>query len=477
MLRRHEVYFFAGFFLLYFFCGLWVHGMGFWGSEEVYLLERALLVVRGQPARFENVGLTYPPLPFALLFIPAALGFHLQGGVFMSSLCGGLTACFLSSLTKEKFALCLLVLLLTHPLFLYAFSISGSQGMFLLILVLYVCFHKRFLEKRQKDLFVFALASLCFGVAVVTRYETLFFLFPLIFTLIRREDRWLLLSKMAIFIFPVVFLFGGWMYINWLYKGDPLYFVHTLSMVNLNPPVRGQTSWLHLLMPLLYFPVYLVSLWQFKGRGQFLLLLLSPLIVAFIVLWFSEVVLSLSFFALLGGIGFVFLKPPRGWLRPVLLLGTMAGIWLGWMSPEGWQWGPERSFVALVVKREKQEVFLQEKQVAAYLKKLNGRIFFDDTNGYPVVFFHGNPKVFILPYQFEFGFYIKCPSLISRYLALPSPHGKSDAVNGSNSDIFYGKNPKWKLIEQVGEWRIFESIPRAFPVNRPVDRIGGQLRQ
>ncbi len=153
----------------------------------------------------------------------------------------------------------------------------------------------------------------------------------------------------------------------------------------------------------------------------------------------------------------VFLETNRVLVKRVSILASIVGLLICFTLPEKLMWGEERDFTRFLTFRDTKEMFKEEKEVASYLRRLDGKIFFDDTYNYPVVFFHGNPKQFILPYQFKFGFYLKYPFLISEYVLVPDPKEEKDLVNENNRSLIFEEDANRKIVKEIGRWRVFES--------------------
>ncbi|GIW48111.1 MAG: hypothetical protein KatS3mg078_1988 [Deltaproteobacteria bacterium] len=455
----HILVFFSTFFF-YFYIGMLAQEKGFWGAEEVYLGEKALLAVRGEPARFENIGLTYPPFPFMLRFLPASLGLHPYAGVFFSSISGALTILVLiSSLKRSRISTLITIPVIVNPLFIYAFSSGGSTGLFLLLLSLFTFYFKRFIESKEEDSFAFFISSLILGFSFLIRYEAVFFLIPLIFTLIKDKNKWRVVSKVLIFTFPSLFLSTGWTYINWLYKGDPFHFIaHTFGLISFETTLKEQKSLFYsLALAIILFPSYLVSLCHVARQPSLLILFLSPLAVALTSTLLLDNMVSTSYFCLLGSVSLIFESNLRGNAsRHLLFLTLIVGALIGYTLPDRTTWGEEKVFIKTLIGTQKEERFKEEKELANYLKSLQGKIFFDDTHDYAVVFFHGDPKSFVLPYQLEFGFYLKAPFFIARYVVVPHPRYKN-MINENNPLIFPEQDPNWELVERIGKWKIFSA--------------------
>lgn len=444
-------------FLFYFLVGTFVHVMGFWNLQEMYLVEKALLAVKGEPARFENVGLTYPPLPFLLLFLPVSLGVHLQAGVLLSSIYGALVILFLSSTLRDRLGFFFFPLIALHPLFLYSYSGGESIGLFLFLILLFIYFHKRFLESEEKDSFSLFMSSFLLGLSVLVRYEAVLFIFPVVCTLIFDKNPWRLVSKLIVFLFPTLFLFIGWAHLNWIYVGDPFHFTRSFLFLSQKLPGSEVLGFKGFMFALLLFPAYVISIMSLTGKPRLLILFLSPLIVFLISAWLLDNPLPLSYFCLLGGVSLIFMEINRGLVKRVSVLASLVGLLVSFALPGELMWGEEKDFTQFLTFRDTKEMFKEEREVASYLRQLDGKIFFDDTYNYPVVFFHGNPKQFVLPYQFKFGFYLKYPFLISKYVLVPNPKEGKDLVNENNRSLFFEEGANGKIVKESGRWRVFES--------------------
>ncbi|HEX3034601.1 MAG TPA: hypothetical protein VHT73_05620, partial [Thermodesulfobacteriota bacterium] len=371
-MRKPEIrifFFFVISFLLYFMVGILVHRMGFWNLEEVYLVERALLGVKGESSGFERIGLTYPTLPFILLFLPVFLGAHLKAGVLLSSIIGVLTLLFFSSLIiRSRVGFFTLLFIAVHPLFLYAYSGGGSIGFFLFFIFLFIYSHKQFLESDEKDVPSLFMSSIFLALSVLIRYEAVLFIFPVVFTLIFDKNPWRSVSKPVVFLFPVLFIFGGIVYLNWMYKGDEFYFAHSPLLLSAglfdSDYISEKFTYKNLLSPLLLFPAYVVSMLSVVKQPRLLLLLLSPLIVALINAWIFVAGLPASYFCLLGGVSLIFLEKSSALIKQVILIASVAGVLLAFVLPEKLMWGNEEKFARFLTLGREEEMFKGHREMA-----------------------------------------------------------------------------------------------------------------
>lgn len=463
-MRKPEIrnfLFFGIFFLLYLMVGILVRKMGFWNLEEVYLVERALLGTKGVSAEFESIGLTYPTFPFVLLFLPVSLGLHLKAGVLFSSMIGVLTLLLFTSLIiRSRVGFLALLFVALHPLFLYAYSGGGGIGFFLFFIFLFIYSHKQFLESDEKDVSALFMSSIFLALSVLVAYEAVLFIFPVVFTLIFDKNPWRSVSKPIVLLFPILFILGGIAYLNWMYKGDEFHFAHSPLLLSAGlfdtDYVSKRVTYENLLFPLLLFPAYVFSVLSMIKQPKLLVLLLSPFIVAVINAWIFGTSLPASYFCLLGGVSLIFLEKNKGLMKQIILIASVAGALLAFVLPGKLMWGGEEKFAQYLTLRREGAMLKGHREMADYLSRLDGKIFFDDTYNYPVVFFHGDPKAFILPYQFEFEFYIRSPHTASDYVLVSNPKRGRDLLSQSNSDIFFERDPRWRLIKEVDGLKLFK---------------------
>jgi len=109
------------------------------------------------------------------------------------------------------------------------------------------------------------------------------------------------------------------------------------------------------------------------------------------------------------------------------------------------------------------QLFIEERKVAEFLKQRlspDDIILMDDAVGFPIIVFYGDPKNFILPYQYEFTSVIERPEVYADYVLLYNPErfeGKRDLINQRHQNLFFSGGRELLLVYSYGNWRVFRS--------------------
>ena len=126
-------------FYFYLLIGLFVSSNGYRHPEGIFLIEKGLLALKGNPPRLENTGLIYPPLPFYVLFpfipfAPLASPF-LASALGMFALTIFVTYRLLKKQPKPIFFVLFFISITLNPILLYAGSSGSSIHLYLTSIV------------------------------------------------------------------------------------------------------------------------------------------------------------------------------------------------------------------------------------------------------------------------------------------------------------------------------------------------------
>jgi len=399
-MRKEEA---IGFILLFFtaFTVLLLTSAFLWEGEFFHLrtvayLEKALLAAEGSPPRLENVGFVYPPLPVYLL-VPFKEVAPVQG------LTGGLSFLFLLLLAKKAGNLKPALFSLPASLpFLYLGSVAFDK--LLTFTLLASSAFLLFLYLRENfSLYLFS-GGLLYGLTFFVDFSTLTLL-PLYFLyfLGLKEDPFKRLSTALVFTFPLLFFTFFYAFVNYAFKGDPLYFlkshVPTLSALL---TTKAHPAPLHLLLAF----TYLSGLFLLKVPRFFYLL---PLFYLF-SLFYANPVKELTDFGLspfLSCLLFLLLFAPlRGKVAFAFLLVFLLTLNGAFLLTDDRN---ERNFVKAFLGLPYEKNLSYYKEVARYLNGLEGTILMDDEGLYPSVVFVKERERLLLPYRSEYYTYLFSP--------------------------------------------------------------------
>jgi hypothetical protein len=377
----------------------------FLSNQHAHLIEKALLV--RDRGRVELIGFVYPPLPFFLMF-PWP---HPLWATTLAGLAGGATAWVLwRSLNRLPFPRLVPVLMLlaamSIPTSLYLATQSLSEMLALLLfLIAWVNFVVFTRAGETRAGFV---AGLALGVAFfVNHYAALYAVPYALVTPLFVRDRHRGAEMAAAFVlsFPVLAAIGIWLYVTWIFTGDPLRFLHDPAS-SLFVYTRAGTEELAIGWPLavratlrelLFVPLYvasgLVVALRWPGR---LPAFLTPLLLITGVRAFSMVYPSHFAIGTYTVVALAALSPrlsPRWW--PLFAGAALLHLIMGYATPlkgEMQVWSQViRSGQPTLTDRE-------EQAIGAYLAELPPRsVLLDDRIAYRIVARAGTARPFLLP--------------------------------------------------------------------------------
>lgn len=472
---------------VYFFASMvFSHFFGYFSPEGVFLFEKALIAVHGAPPQLENIGLVYPPLPF-ICVLPFAALLLLWGPQLVSAAAAALlvTLVLVELRTLELGPTVEIVFLLTfllHPLVLYVATLGSSSILYTLLGFTYIYSLLRYSYLGKTFNLVFA--GLTIMLMAFVRYEIFFFLlfiFPVIHVVgggLRIRTPWGVSALLLMNLVPPVIAFLSWIYLNWLFTGDALHFLHSphayfrnielFSLHNIETlkarnSVVGSLSIVlrqaAVTVPAFFF--VLVSIRNFSIVWFFTAPLLALALAAFLglsLLHIDAYVLLLPLIVLL--VAFDRQRFLR-WRKTVLigLLAASLPLTLWYMS-ESWI-REEREFARMLLGHSPPTVQTAEQQMARFIVENVGEgkiVLLDDASGYAIVAFSKEPQRFLLPYQYSFR-----PALISPQnfvdgilVADPrSAEGRVDLLNQFHENVYHEGLVGTRLVMDSYPWRLY----------------------
>lgn len=199
----------------------------FVSNVDAHIAAKALLAAdRGRP---EFIGFIYPPLPFALTLLYP----HVATPAVLASLAGGATVWFVwQNLALTSLHLIWRVLLVIGvflaPGVVFSFTQSLPDA---LALYLVIVGWKRCLDfLREGSTWSGFVAGMALGLAFYVNYYALLFalVFAGIIPIFGKNGRlsadrapWFHAARMLVIVFPGLWSFISWSYLNWAFKGNP----------------------------------------------------------------------------------------------------------------------------------------------------------------------------------------------------------------------------------------------------------------
>jgi len=501
-------------FYFYLLIGLFVSSNGYRHPEGIFLIEKGLLALKGNPPRLENTGLIYPPLPFYVLFpfipfAPLASPF-LASALGMSVLTVFVIYRLLKKQLKPIFFVLFFISITLNPILLYAGSSGSSIHLYLTSIV---AFYILIFEHYSKPIsFYLALSGVLLGLTVLIRYEIIFTLPALLFTTmvlsiettIGRETKLseffkllkelptyrktFLRKTLALYLMlfvPPTLSFLSWVYLNWIFTSNPFnflespyaYFRTLKTYALLNPYLLElKADLLKGIIEvskniLILSPMFFYVLFVLRKKPFYFFTLLAPVTGLIISSYFGLSLMTVDFFApfiLLSFVGLMYavsddVLKNHNLAIAVYIILFLFSIYGGFKKLYTSTYPEEKLFVRALIDGETDATFKEDIECAQFLRQVtkpDETIIIDDSNGYPVVVFHGNPKNFILPYQYEFYSVVQTPEVYADYIVVYNPdkfEGSRDIINVKNENIFHKGKEGLELVFNSEKWRVYRT--------------------
>jgi len=468
-LRRRDVIFvyalFVFSFLGFVFLSYYFFQEDFFHLRTISYFEKARLAFDGAPPRLENVGFVYPPLPILIAFI-----------TLIPWLAQGLVSAFVYTVMIYfgfKFYrknLLFFVILPSYLPFLY----MAVMRFDIILLFFLISASTLLLLKYWEEgfsLYLFS-AGFLFGIAFFIDFSVVYLalFYGLVLLLKRGYPFNHRLGVALVFLAPVAFFFGFTLFVNYVFKDDPFYFMERYYLFFIHDPkeIYGKADFygaLALLFDYLkgsFFLIlpYLVGLFSIRSWREYylsplFLIYLSPILFSFFQIKFGIFNFSLSntlIFLLFLAMFINRVKP----VFPVYLAFVVSCVAapFAFLSSKDLN---EVNFAKAIAGKEFERNLSFYREVARQIEVLEGKVLMDDRSLYPTVLFVSDIKKLILPYRYEFR-----PTLIQ-------PCGRTDYVvvlAGSN-DVIYRTYPEvleyrldgCNFYRRIGDAFIFSCSP------------------
>ncbi|MEZ0362066.1 MAG: hypothetical protein ABWK04_09295 [Hydrogenobacter sp.] len=419
MLRFLALYsMFLSAFVLFFFIAQNTYELGYIHLNILFYAEKALLATEGEPPRLENIGFVYPPLAF----LPFLL---IREYLFVSPLVSALTiSLFFSFLLKrcQKPVYAILPLILLNPLILFLAVYRFEVLTFYLLLTLSVIMILLHMESGY-SLYLFVsgfLLGLCFFLDFRSLFLVPFFALALYMSTGEKNVSYRL-ALMIVKLSPIMFFAFAWLYLNWIFTGDPLTFIRSPysffrsepidpSLLSVRGSFFGSLEYTTLKL-ITYLPItlpYFLLLFSFKRYrllylspaylvyiSPILLVLFSVYFSAFFPAYYYTVLFLLFAISFQASFGVKISKP--------VILAFIISLASSWILPLTSKEENEKNFLRFLLTGKITGNLEEYRKIARVLREINcERILIDDAGGFPIIVFTGKPKMFYLPYMYEY---------------------------------------------------------------------------
>ncbi len=438
-------------------------GLAFFG-------EKSALALRGLPPRLVNVGFVYPPLSFLLqLPFPSPV----IGGAVIA---GFANAGALAFLDEARIADRLVrriaqAYVLVSPVILYLAVEDFGTLLLALLLAASVHFITRFLrDDFSLDLFV---GSTLLGLTFFLDFRSVVLLFAIVpaaaLPLWRRSRAQAISVALTISV-PTIFFALAWSYVNWIFLGDPLAYVHGRGSLFRTFPLTPEllaaagdplqtlrTAFVALAATLPVTLPYFVGLGSLRGGRP-------AYAIPVYVVYASPVVFVVC--AIFGGIYrptigllaiFVFvvlfsleaIKPSR-LLVASLVVSLVASCVAPFLSPAS----DERAFANALIGRGVADASLVPYRHIAAKLGTQGAILIDDAVLYPLVDVVPQTERFVLPYQYGYASALSNPQAYVRYVVVA--RRPDDGIYALYPGAEFGRLPHFHEIDRLPDSIVFE---------------------
>lgn len=434
-------------------------------SNLLYFCVRALIALQND-LRFEYIGFVYPPVAF----VPFIL---LNDPLITPGLVSSLFTIFFfyllrKNLLTNNYSIIVFALLCLNPLYIYLSCYEFYILLFYVFLVFSVFYIVSYLQK-QYSYYLF-ISGILLGFTFYVNFFSIFLIpiFLLIFLLSLKELR--IFQRLAILIVytsPLIFFFTSWIYLNWVYTGDPFHFLSSPYSIFKSEKyfeaLPSSYSLLDSLKTLTLFviqnlPIILPYFFVFFHLTKFRHLYSIPLFLTYIIplfllffsihfkLFFPHFYTSILFLLFAFTFSFIIKKPNHKILLLLFIVSFLASFYLPIFSKDS----NEQFFISnLSGKKINASLGKNDDiEIAKILNDLNcTKILTDDSVNFPVIYFYRITRNFILQHNYEF------------YSALSNPFIFADCVLISNHrrDIIIKSLPDTKKGFLKGFYLYFEN--------------------
>lgn len=478
---------FIGFFLFYLIAAIVLYTkFGFYSKEGIFLMEKAILAFYGDPPRLENIGLIYPPLPFMLMF-PFAVFPVLWGPQVVTAFAAALISTFFIAELRtlemgRMLMIAFVVIMLFHPLVLYNAVSGGSAVLFVLLMYVYLDLLLRYGYIGKT--YHLVMAGLVVGLMAFIRYETFFFLLFLLPTIpivvggLRFRTSQGIFALFLMNIVPPVIAFISWGYLNWLFSGNWLDFLHSpysyfknvelFGMLQTETLIARHSIWgaiKTVLSKAVYiFPLYFVFLVLLRNTSL-IWYFSTPLLAMILAAYMGLTLFELGPYMVLIPLTSLMMAFNRrlitGWGKIVIIVLLIASMPLSLQLLRDSNIEEEANFAAIIYGERPEPIFNAEKEIAGFIEayfKNNKKLLIDDAMGYPIVAFTKYPTRFILPYQYHFRSAVVFPTNFAAGYIVADPRtleGRLDAVGLYHTNAYFNGINGATLVKEAGPWRVY----------------------
>lgn len=514
--------------ILNLFAAWWLAYVWYIGNSDALLrTAHAFFVLFSRDPHLAAIGFVWPPLPslmqLPILLLTRWLGHAAFSGPILSSVWGAVALVVLNLIltrldVPRALRWGLLILTQLHPSFWYL-AASGLGEIILLCCLLLTIWGYLLMPERVRS---WAIAGTGLALGFFVRYEALAMIAGIILAMaVQRWPPWrnretALEGRLLFVLAPPAYAVGLWLYFNWMFMGDPLFFQRSVYSLAAAPDVARNVGLAH---PLFW------AMGNWIKTGEYALTRLAQHNLAFLAA--IPLVLALAFkrnnLQLLGLVILVVSVPAftafqvysgtlatwmRYWFYAIPFATILIGAWYGQSS------GQARGYVTaglvalfvmstpitLIAMREphassdeqrlsahliapEQQIKLREQD--GYWKdiqdapKLARRVYeragdrwvmIDTTRGYAVILQYPQPERLIITTDRDFAARLENPPAFADYILVLDPEtsgGGFNAIAARYPHLFANgmswASLDWDFTETYRHWRLFRVMRPSAP--------------
>lgn len=225
-------------------------------SDALSRTANAFFVLFSRDPHLAAIGFVWPPLPslMQLFIVPITrwLGHPTFSGPLLSSVWGAIALVVLNLIlaqlgVQRALRWWLLALTQLHPSFWYL-AASGLAEIILLGCLLLTIWGYLLMPERVRS---WAIAGTGLALGFLVRYEALAMIAGIVLAIaIQRWPPWrnwesALEGRLLFVLSPPVYVVGLWLYFNWMFMNDPLFFQRSAYSLAAAPDVARNVGWTH----------------------------------------------------------------------------------------------------------------------------------------------------------------------------------------------------------------------------------------
>ncbi len=441
----------------------------------LFFAEKALIAVQSG-FRVENIGFVYPPIafvPFLIVNDPI-----LVPSIISTSLSTFLITYLIKNYKTEALSILSVSIIMLNPLYLFLASQRFDVLLFYILLSLSVFYTVRHIETKY-SLYIFV-AGLLLGITFFVDFRSLFVVpvyFISLFLLTSKEKFPYRVAILAVKITPVVFFLFSWLYLNWIFTGNPLNFIQSPYSFFRSEPVidefiQASGSFIRSLFltlkqlffnSLLILPYFLVI----PYIKRFKILYTTPLFLVYIIpifVFYFSIYFGMFFPYMYSSVLFLLFSLIFAFYLRIAnsksyLFSMIIAFLSAFFIPNHSKDLNEKEFIGSLKGRSIPErISIKEDRIIAKLLISYGckRTLSDDAYTFPVVYFTGSSNIFILPHNYTYYTALSNPITFADCLLIS--RNSKDAIKRRFPNSEFGLVPGFYLVYDGLKYMIYINI-------------------